>query len=97
MLKDQSPIPLSLTHGAEDAGINYASHWSARVWYGFTDRRFTRWGKYSKVLVPRLTRKIALPLGVAYDSLANMAKNGPMVTDYLQSGGWDDSAEPCRK
>jgi len=33
--------------------------WTARIYYHFTDRRFTAWGKSSKVLVPKLAGKIA--------------------------------------
>ncbi len=32
---------------------------AARVWYGLTDARFKAWGRYSKVLVPQLSGKIA--------------------------------------
>lgn len=28
----------------------------ARAYYGMTDKRFTRWGKFSKVLVPRAAK-----------------------------------------
>jgi len=32
--------------------------WTARSYYHFTDRRFTAWGKHSKVLVPNLVKRI---------------------------------------
>lgn len=40
--------------GAIEAANNSASK-IAGIWYHFTDARFTAWGKYSKVLVPKAT------------------------------------------
>jgi hypothetical protein len=37
----------------------------ARIWLGLTDARFTAWGRYSKVLVPRLAGKIGVFLKAA--------------------------------
>ena len=40
--------------GAIEAANKSASK-IAGIWYHFTDGRFTAWGKYSKVLVPKAT------------------------------------------
>ena len=47
---------------------------SAKFYYYFTDKRFSAWGKYSKVLVPKLASKLAeffeggLAAWLAYDA-----------------------------
>ena len=52
---------------SEHVGAGHAvARGLARTWYGLTDRRFIRWGKYSRVLVPKLAGRIAgviSPLG----------------------------------
>jgi len=42
---------------------------SARLWYTLTDKRFTAWGKFSKVLVPQLAERIAPYAEGASDAL----------------------------
>jgi hypothetical protein len=42
---------------------------SSRLWYTLTDKRFTAWGKFSKVLVPQLAERIAPYVEGASDAL----------------------------
>jgi len=51
-------IPLSVKAFEELYLHASGPEWTARTWYHFRDKRFTAWGKYSKVLVPRAVTKI---------------------------------------
>lgn len=53
-------------HAGTDVASETASHFApqiARIFYHFTDARFTAWGKYSKVLVPAAAANIRLWMG----------------------------------
>jgi hypothetical protein len=67
-------IAAGLSKAAEEGVTSAAeenSGWLAGAYYHFTDARFTAWGKYSKVLVPRVAGKFsAVARGV---SVAGMA------------------------
>jgi hypothetical protein len=47
-------VGMAATNATESAAPGIAG-----AYYHFTDARFTAWGKYSKVLVPRLASRIA--------------------------------------
>ena len=56
-------IPITL-FTSENVGLGHVTaKGAARVWYGLVDGRFSRWGKYSKVLVPKLATKISAVMG----------------------------------
>jgi hypothetical protein len=50
-------------HAAGDVAVHTTEKFAPQVagaYYHLTDRRFTAWGKYSKVLVPELAESIEL-------------------------------------
>jgi hypothetical protein len=56
MFPYKGPAAAGATEIGKEAAIETAKKASSKIagaWYHFTDGRFTAWGKYSKVLVPK--------------------------------------------
>jgi hypothetical protein len=57
----QGLVAATIAKAGEEVATRAAERGSSRLagtYYHFTDARFTAWGKYSKVLVPKLAAKI---------------------------------------
>jgi hypothetical protein len=99
-LLDETDDAGTLVSRYSTMGPSYFDQWVASynsgiAWFPATDGvGTTRQWLTSTKLVPRLAKKIALFAGIAVDALRNMVKHGPLVMDYLRSGG-GGSALPC--
>ena len=79
-----SQIPILPENIAENYGVKQVTHGYARVYYHFTDKRFTAWGAESK-LVPKLAKKVApvltIPLAF-YDWMKALEDSSELLYGY---------------